>query len=89
MDFDKESLAKLIDFTENSAEKILVVSLLVVMVVYVLSLITTAMRQGIGITGQDSGIDPTSLPAVPEEVAEAVASEQEEEEEEGDTTKED
>ena len=83
-------LSSLIDFTEASAEKILVVSLLVIMVAYVLNVMFTATSQGIGLTSQKSDIDPTTLPCVPEEVAEAVEGEGDEDEgEEGDETKED
>lgn len=83
-------LGALIDFTEASAEKILVVSLLVIMVAYVLNVMFTATKQGIGLTSQSSDIDPTTLPCVPEEVLEAVEAEDDEDEgEEGDETKED
>lgn len=75
MDLRNLDVSKLIDLTEASAEKIIVVSLLVAMMAYVINILVTSIGQGIGITREDSGIEPTTLPSVPEEPAEGVDSE--------------
>eukprot|EP00951_Prasinocladus_malaysianus_P047883 scaffold652335_cov37-Prasinocladus_malaysianus.AAC.1 len=71
----KLDLSSIINLTEASAEKVIVVSLLVIMIAYVGNVLITARKQGIVLTGDDSGIEPTSLPSVPEEVAETVEAE--------------
>jgi hypothetical protein len=68
-------ISSIINFTEASAENILVVSLLVIMAAYVLNVLFTATSKGIGLTSDKSDIDPTTLPCVPEEVAEAIEDE--------------